>query len=202
MIPAWIPLSGLGVSLAGLLAVVLAPALPRVKKLWFILTAAVCILWGGIGAGSGFEFMAETGVFDAGSWIDFENTTLNARWTYAPWASGSTFKWCYRYKYGSEHKGPFQLPDADVSACAASFKLDIPEGEEWRDLIVYCYTEYVAPPTVVTNGVYHLGGVSRDMSGGDKFVTPKVEIVVNLESGERVTLTPTNQLPKVKGIAE
>jgi hypothetical protein len=96
MIPAWIVLAGLGVSLAGLLAIALAPALPKVKKLWFILAAAVCILWGGIGTGSGFEFMAETGVFDAGSWIDFENTTLNARWTYAPWASGSTFKWFFR----------------------------------------------------------------------------------------------------------
>ena len=54
------------------------------------------------------------------------------------------------------------------------------------------YAEYVAPPVVTTNGVYHLSGVMRTMDGSQRYVTPLVEIVVNLEDGSTQTLTPTN----------
>ena len=198
MIPAWPFLVGLCISLSALLIVFTAPALPFMRKWWFILACVGGIIYGGIGKGSGFRFVAETGIFDAGSYIDYPNNTIHAVWGYQPYVSGSKFKWFYSYKYGSENKGPFPLPDAAVENCHAQYTFNISEGEECRDMVITCYTEYVAPPTVVTNGVYHLSGVMRAMGDTDstepKYVTPRIEIRATIESGEDVILTPKGEI--------
>ena len=179
MIPAWPFLVGLCISLSALLIVFTAPALPFMRKWWFILA---CV----------------GGIIDAGSYIDYPNNTIHAVWGYQPYVSGSKFKWFYSYKYGSENKGPFPLPDAAVEDCHAQYTFNISEGEEWRDMVITCYTEYVAPPTVVTNGVYHLSGVMRAMGDTDstepKYVTPRIEIRATIESGEDVILTPKGEI--------
>ena len=201
MIPAWIVLAALSVSLAGLLAVALAPYLRRARQLWFVIAAIVAASFANSFVGVRFEFLSEMGIYDAGSYFDAETKTLEARWTHAPYVDGYKFKWFYRLKTG-DNQTPHPLPDVEVSACQASFRLpdEVPAAN--TAIAVICYTEYVAPPVVVTNGVYHLSGVVRDMLGGEKFIPAKVEVCVNLENGETETLTPTNQLPKVKGIAE
>jgi hypothetical protein len=201
MIPPWIVLAALSVSLAGFLAVALAPHLRRARRLWFVIAAIVAASFANSTGGVSYVFWNEMGIYDNGSYFDAETKTLEARWTYAPYVEGYKLRWFWYYKQGDD-QNPHSLPEVDVSACAASYRLPDEVFEKNSAIIVVLYTEYVAPPVVVTNGVYHLSGVSRDMSGGDKFVTPKVEIVVNIENGETEILTPTNQLPKVKGISE
>lgn len=201
MIPAWIVLAGLGVSLAGLLAIALAPYLRWARQLWFLLVAIVAAIFANSTGGVSFNFMAEMGIYDAGSYFDAETKTLEARWTYAPYVEGYKLKWFYHLKQG-DNQTPHPLPDVEVNACKASYRLPDEVLAANTAIIVYCYTEYVAPPVVVTNGVYHLSGVVRDMLGGEKFIPAKVEVCVNLENGETEILTPTNALPKVKGIAE
>ena len=63
---------------------------------------------------------------------------------------------------------------------------------------ISCWAQYVAPvaPVVVqTNGVYHLGGISREMGGSQKYVPVSVPVYVTTDGGERETLTPTNAPP-------
>jgi hypothetical protein len=184
----------LACSLLALVMVAARGALPFVRKAWFVIAAGVGILFGGIGSGAGFRFVAETGIFDAGSYVDYSSNTIHAHWGYHPQAAASTFKWFYTYKYGNgKTKGPFQLPDAKVSDCAASYKMPIPEGEEWKTLTITCYADFVAPPVVTTNGVYHLPGVMRSINDVDsanpRYVTPGITIEID----GRV-LTPTNNL--------
>ena len=85
-------------SLLALVMVAARGALPFVRKAWFIVAAVVGILFGGIGSGAGFRFVAETGIFDAGSYIDYSSNTIYAHWGYHPQAAASTFKWFYTYK--------------------------------------------------------------------------------------------------------
>jgi hypothetical protein len=197
MFPAAPFLISLVCSLLALVMVAARGALPFVRKAWFVIAAAVGILFGGIGSGAGFRFQAETGIFDAGSYVDYSSNTIHARWGYNPQAAASTFKWFYTYKYGSsETKGPFQLPDAKVSDCAASYKMPVPDGEEWKALTITCYADFVAPPVVTTNGVYHLPGVMRSIndveSSSPRYVTPGITITVDNE-----ILTPTNTIGEI-----
>ena len=57
------------------------------------------------------------------------------------------------------------------------------------------WAEWVAPVVVHTNGVYHLNGVGREIGGTQKYVTPGIQIRMNLETGECEIITPTNQPP-------
>lgn len=166
-----------------------------------VVVAVSAVIYGGIGNGVGFVFPSESGIADAGSFVNYSNNTITAVWSYQPYVRGRKFKWFYTYKYGDnfESKGPYQLPDADVEDCLAEYQLPIPEGEDWKAMTVTCYTQYVAPPNVVTNGVYHLSGVTRaigDETAVDpKYVTPGIVIMANLADGGEVTLTPTNPPP-------
>lgn len=164
-----------------------------------IAIAVSAILYGGIGTGVGFVFTSESGLIDNGSFINYSNNTITAVWLYQPYVSGYKFKWFYSFKYGGEDKGPIPLPDANVTDCYAECQLTIPEGQSWESLIVTCYTMYVAPPQVWTNGVYHLSGVARalgdEIAIDPKFVTPGIVIKADLSDGGEVVLTPTNAPP-------
>jgi hypothetical protein len=139
-----------------------------------------------------FAFVAETGIWDAGSYVDYSTRTLHARWGYHPWAAGGRFRWFYSRKYG-DNKGPFQLPDANIEDCAASYQLPIPEGEDLGTIIIRCYSEFVKPPSVITNGVYHLTGVMRPI-GDDSLPSPRfVTPLINITTDTGLYLTPTNQ---------
>lgn len=157
------------------------------------------MLYGGVDSGYDFRFMDETGVYDAGSWIDEETGEVHAFWNYDQWAAGYKLKWFYTYKYGGEERGPYQMPDANVSACHAEFVLPT-AGDDWEAVVITCYTEYVRPVHVVTNGVYHLDGVMRSIDSTNapmpKYVTPGISLIGVLSDGSSVYLAPvTNAVP-------
>lgn len=158
------------------------------------------MLYGGVGSGYDFRFMAETGVYDAGSWIDEETGEVHAFWNYDQWAAGYKLKWFYTYKYGDEERGPFPMPDANVSACHAEYLLPT-FGDDWESVVITCYTEYVRPIHVVTNGVYHLDGVMRSIDSTNapmpKYVTPGITITADLSDGSSVDLAPVDDVPDV-----
>ena len=174
----------------------LTPALSAFRTRWFLLASIVCTLFGGSKSRISFGFLAETGIYDAGSYANETENRIIAQWGYHPYARNYIFKWFYTYEADGETFGPFILPNCPVEDCRAEYVVTIPH-EEWKNLCVTCYTEYVAPPTVVTNGVYHLSGVTRSMAGDDKFVTPKIEIRVDDN-----VLTPTNTLPETMEVEE
>ena len=192
MIPPAPVLVCLALALLGLLMIVVAPALPKVRRLWFIAAALVGIAYGVISDRVGFQVMTETGIYDAGSFFDYSTNTAHMRWGFQPYVKGSRFRWFYKYKYGSDEMGPYELPSCPVEDCAADYQLQIPDGQAWKSVIFVGYAEYVAPPVVTTNGGYHLSGVMRTIDGSQRYVTPRVEVVVNLDDGSTQTLTPTN----------
>ncbi|MBR2983558.1 MAG: hypothetical protein IKC80_10080 [Kiritimatiellae bacterium] len=192
MIPTAPILVCLALALLGLFMILSAPALRMLRRGWFFSLVVAGLAFGVISDRVGFHIMTETGIYDAGSFFDYSSNTAHVRWGYQPYVKGSRFRWFYKYKYGSDEMGPYELPSCPVEDCAADFKLEVPEGQEWKSVIFIGYAEYVAPPVVTTNGVYHLSGVMRTMDGSQRYVTPLVEIVVNLEDGSTQTLTPTN----------
>ena len=187
MIPAWIVLCALGLSLGGLFLIVAAPALRMLRRGWFFSLVVASLAFGVISDRVGFKIVTETGIYDAGSFFDYSSNTAHVHWGYQPYVKGSRFRWFYSYKYGSDEFGPHELPSCPVEDCAADYQLQIPDGQSWKSVIFTCYAEYVAPPVVTINGVYHLSGVMRTMDGSQKYVTPLVTIEVDGE-----TLTPTN----------
>ena len=195
-------LAALGVLACVWMAVTASGALRRGGRtglVAFAVFAVVAIIHGGVGHGFSFRFQADSGIYDAGSRFDPETGIIHAVWTYDPWVSNYAFKWFYTYKYGGESRGPFVLPDAVVSDGVAEYQLQTPPDGEWESFLVTCYTAYVPPIHVVTNGVYHVDGVMRSMdtrnSDQPKFVTPGIAISVDLETGETRVLTPTNRPP-------
>ena len=192
MIPPTPVLVCLALALLGLFMILSAPALRMLRRGWFLLLGVVGLAFGVISDRVGFHIVTETGIFDAGSFFDYSSNTAHARWGFQPYVKGSRVRWFYSYKYGADEFGPFELPSCPVEDCMADFKFEVPEGQEWKSVIFTGYAEYVAPPVVTTNGVYHLSGVMRTMDGSQRYVTPLVEIVVNLEDGSTQTLTPTN----------
>ena len=154
---------------------------------------AVSVLYGGIGSGWSFTFVPETGIYDAGSFVDTETSTIYAIWNYEPYVAS------YKFKYGGEESDPIQLPDANVSDGSAVCPLPVPEGMELESFTVTCYTEYVKPTHVVTNGVYHLDGVMRSIdstnSSMPKYVTPGITIYADLSDGSQLQLAPVTNAP-------
>lgn len=195
-------LAALGVSACVWLASLAAGPLRRGGRtglVAFAVFAVVAIIHGGVGHGFSFRYQSGSGIYDAGSRFDPETGTLHAVWSYDPWVSNYAFKWFYTYKYGGESRGPFVLPDAVVSDGHAEYQLTLPADGEWDSFVVTCYTSYVPPVNVVTNGVYHVDGVMRSMdtrnSDQPKFVTPGIAISVDLATGETRVITPTNRPP-------
>lgn len=169
MIPAWPILLALSATLVWLAAIVLRPYLGQVRSSWFLIASIIAVVYAGTKTGHYFSF--ELGLADAGSTYDAAEGLLVAKWTASAALDDYTFRWTYAAD-GAEH---VELPPGKVSDGEA--RAVIPAGI--RLLHVACWAEYVPPPTVVTNGVYHLSGVMRAMDGSEKIVTPAVPIVVD-----------------------
>lgn len=159
-----------------------------------VVGVAVCTLYGGIGRGWGFVFIPNTGIYDCGSFVDTETSTVYAIWSYEPYMASYKFKWFFKFKYDGEESEPIQLPDANVSDGHAVCPIPVPEGMELEPFTVTCYTEYVRPVHVVTNGVYHIDGVMRSIDSTNspmpKYVTPGVTIYADLSDGSQLQLAP------------
>lgn len=196
----WVCLSALTAIVVGSLIAYtvrkLAAVYKRDKILAVVSVAGIVasMLYGGISNGYDFRFINSTGVYDAGSWIDAKTGEVHAFWTHDEWVSGYKLKWFYTYKYDHYDLGPFQLPDANVSACHAEFTLPT-YGDDWKSVVITCYTEYVPPIHVVTNGVYHLDGIMRSIDSTNaplpKYVTPGITI----RAGDHILAPITNSPP-------
>lgn len=196
----WACLAGLALSLAALAVRFAVTRLDRLRKrtklgaVAFCAVSALLMIYAGVGTGWGFNFVPETGIYDAGSYFDAETLTVCAVWSHDPWVGSYKFRWFVTPKYDGDWKDPIRLPDANVSDGYAETPLPLVDGRVPDALIVTCYTEYVRPPTVRTNGVYHLDGVMRTMdtvgSSEPKFVTPGITIYADLSDGSQKVLAP------------
>ena len=201
----WVCLAALSAIVVGVALYYAARKLDRVRRrdkvlaLVAVVGIAVSVLYGGIGSGWSFVFVPETGIHDAGSYVDTETSTIYAVWNYEPYVSSYKFKWFFNFKYSNEWSDPIQLPDANVSDGFAIYPVPVPEGTKLESFTVWCYTEYVKPPSVVTNGVYHLSGVMRSIDSTEslmpKYVTPGVTISVDLSDGSQLQLAPVTNAP-------
>ena len=201
----WICLAALAAIVVGVAICYAVRKLDRIRRrdkglaLVAVVGIAVSVLYGGIGSGWSFTFIPETGIYDAGSFVDTETSTIYAIWNYEPYVASYKFKWFFKFKYGGEESDPIQLPDANVSDGSAVCPLPVPEGMELESFTVTCYTEYVKPTHVVTNGVYHLDGVMRSIdstnSSMPKYVTPGITIYADLSDGSQLQLAPVTNAP-------
>lgn len=197
---AWVCLAALAAIVVGVALCWAVRKLDRVRRrnkilaLVAVVGFAVSVLYGGIGSGWGFTFIPETGIYDAGSFVDTETSTIYAIWNYDPYVASYKFKWFFKFKYGGEESDPIQLPDANVSDGSAVCPIPVSEGMEFDAFTVTCYTEYVKPTLVVTNGVYHLDGVMRSIDSTNSpmpnYVTPGITIYVDLSDGSQLQLAP------------
>lgn len=197
---AWVRLAALAAIVVGVAICYAVRKLDRIRrrdKLLALVTMvgiAVSVLYGGIGSGWGFTFIPETGIYDAGSFVDTETSTIYAIWNYEPYVASYKFKWFFKFKYGGEESDPIQLPDANVSDGSAMCQIPVPEGMELESFTVTCYTEYEKPVLVVTNGVYRLDGVMRSIDSTNspmpKYVTPGITIYADLSDGSQMQLAP------------
>lgn len=202
---AWVCLAAMAAIVVGVAICYAARKLDRIRRRDKVLASvavvgiAVSVLYGGIGSGWGFTFIPETGIYDAGSFFDTETRTIYAIWNYEPYVASYKFKWFFKFKYGGEESDPIQLQDANVSDGHAVCPLPVPEGMEIDAFTVTCYTEYVKPTHVVTNGVYHLDGVMRSIDSTNspmpKYVTPGISIYANREDGSQLQLAPVTNAP-------
>lgn len=196
----WICLAALAAIVVGVAICYAVRKLDRIRRrdkllaLVAVVGIAVSVLYGGIGSGWGFTFVPETGICDAGSFVDTETGTIYAIWNYEPYVASYKFKWFFKFKYGGEESDPIQLPDANVSDGSAMCQIPVPEGMELESFTVTCYTEYVKPVLVVTNGVYHLDGVMRSIDSTNapmpKYVTPGITIYADQSDGSQQQLAP------------
>ena len=196
----WVCLAALAAIVFGVAICYAVRKLDRIRRrdkglaLVAVVGIAVSVLYGGIGSGWGFTFIPETGIYDAGSFVDTETSTIYAIWNYEPYVASYKFKWFFKFKYGNEWSDPYQLPDANVSDGSAVCQIPVPEEMEFEAFTVTCYTEYVKPTLVVTNGVYHLDGVMRSIDSTNSpmpnYVTPGITIYVDLSDGSQLQLAP------------
>jgi len=141
-----------------------------------------------------WRFEYANGVSDNGSHCT--NDLICASWTYSLAAMEFTLRAAYQDLTVTNAAGQctdplHQLPDALVRD--GSHVWEVPNATNMR---VVVYAQYVPPPAVHTNGVYHLNGVMQTMDGVPcKFVTPGVRIQVNIENGDTEIITPTNRPP-------
>lgn len=142
-----------------------------------------------------FEF--QNGLHDIGSYCT--NDKIHAEWDYLPAYEAYTLKAKYRDLTIVNEVGVcidvwHDMEDVPVSLMFAEW--NVPNA---TNMSVVCYADYIPPPNVITNGVYHLNGVSRsiedDGSGDPKFVPFTIQIYADLSDGEEIPLTPTNRPP-------
>lgn len=207
----WVCLSALAAgALAGVLYAV-RNAVSKVCKLILWLGPVGCIMAGPfickmISFGGSkptpshlWRFEYTNGVTDNGSYCT--NNQICARWTYNLAAMEYTLRAAYQDLTITNATGQcvdplHQLPDAMVRETAHVW-----EVANATNMRVVVYAAYVPPPAVHTNGVYHLNGVmpSMDETPG-KFVTPGVQIHMNLETSESWIITPTNAPPPMSAL--
>ena len=202
---AWFCLAALAAIVVGVALCWAVRKLDRLRRrdkglaLVTVVGMAVSVLYGGIGSGWGFTFIPETGIYDAGSFIDTETSTIYAIWNYEPYVASYKFKWFFKFKYGGKESDPIMLPDANVSDGHAVCPIPVPEGMEIKSFTVTCYTEYEKPVLVVTNEVYHLSGVMRSIDSTNspmpKYVTPGITIYADLSDGSQLQLAPVTNAP-------
>ena len=193
MIPVVYPLVGLAACLLALAAVALAPYLKAFRRFWFVVATVIATVYGG----GNWHCSFENGVRDSGSYCT--NDLIHASWTYQPAYAAYTFKWAYRDMTLTNEVGVIvdewhSLPDALVSDGSAEATVTNATNME-----IVCYAQYVPPPHVVTNGVYHMEGVSRTMATTNSqtpdYVTWGTRVEVILPNGEIKVITPTNAPP-------
>lgn len=106
-----------------------------------------------------------------------DDNRLSITWAYAPEAAASTLHIQVRPKDDSEpwitlFVGPIYGFGQPGSANMGEWF-----GSVGVDEKVYIWVEYVAPPVVHTNGVYHLSGVYHAMDTDEpKYVAPTIEV--------------------------
>lgn len=112
----WVCLFALAVIVGGALVSYAVRKLDAVRKrdkvaaVGFVAATLMFMLYAGVSNDWDFRFMVETGVYDAGSWIDEETGEVHAFWDYEQWAAGYKLKWFYTYKYRDEEFGRFRCP--------------------------------------------------------------------------------------------
>ena len=168
--------------------------LGRVGQLLAFLATFGLVLFGGVGSGYQFYFFADSGVYDAGSYVDLTTGEITAVWTYQPEVENYAFEWAYTFKYenDTEDRGPFTLPQCDVKDGYNT--VFVPEIVGAKAVTVSCYTRYVRPPAVHTNGVHDVSG-GHSLTNNLGYVFPEIVIYANLEDGSTEALTPTNAPP-------
>lgn len=168
----------------------------KLGSLVAILMLAGSVIYGGVGHGWDFKFFEDSGIWDTGSFYDLETRTAVAVWGYLPAVEGFNMKWYCDIKYDDGEEGKIMLPDVPVVAGMASYTFEGLKDKPLKSMTIFCYTQYVHPVQVVTNGVYHIDGIMRTLattnSPSPSFVTPSIRILVNMETGETEVLTPTD----------
>lgn len=198
MIPAVYALVGLAVCCCALAAILLAPAARAFRKGWFLIASFLLALYAGTKPPQHlWRFSFQNGVSDAGSYCT--NDTIHAEWTFAAAYADYTLR--------SAHRDLTITNEVGVCIDEWHYLEDVPVSEsvaEWpvadaTNMEVVCYAQYIPPPHVVTNGVYHMEGVSRSMattnSSAPDFVTWGTRVEVVLPNGEIKVITPTNRPP-------
>ena len=200
MIPSFYPLLGLAACCCTLAVILLAPASKAFRKAWFAIAAFVLTLYAGTKPPQPthlWRFEFQNGVHDIGSYCT--NDTIHAEWNYEPAFWPYTLKAKYRDLTITNEVGVcidvwHNLEDVPVAAMSADWF--VPDA---TNMSVICYAEYVPPPHVVTNGVYHMEGVSRSMSTTNSpapdFVTWGTRVELVLPNGATMVITPTNRPP-------
>ena len=199
MIPWQIPAIGAAIFLAILAAIALAPSAKAFRMAWFSIATFVLMLYAGTKPPTHlWRFEFQNGVRDTGSYCT--NDVIHAEWDYAPAYEHYTLKAKYRDLTFTNEVGVcidvwHDLEDVPVASVSA----------EWTvlnatNMSVVCYADFVPPPHVVTNGVYHMDGVSRSMSTTNSptpdYVPWGTRVEVVLPNGEALNITPTNRPPE------
>lgn len=109
---------------------------------------------------------------------DPEEQLLSLSWSFAPEAAASTLHIQVRPKDDSEDWTTLFV--GNIRGFAA-LNGDINFGAWYASIAVdekvYVWVEYVAPPVVHTNGVYHLSGVYHAMDTDEpKYVAPTIDV--------------------------
>lgn len=173
----------------------------RIGQFLFVVGLIAAVLYGGTKPPQPthlWRFEYVNGVHDNGSYCT--NNLICAAWTFDLPAMEYTIKANYQDLTITNATGEcvdplHPLPDALVREGAHVWPLA--EGANAENMRVVIYAAYVPPPVVTTNGVYHLSGVMPAMGDNPgKYVTPGVQIIVNLETGESEIITPTNAPPQ------
>ena len=200
MIPAVYPLLGLAACCCTLAVILLAPAAKAFRNAWFAIAAFGLMLYAGTKPPQPthlWRFEFQNGVHDIGSYCT--NDTIHAEWDYAPAFGPYTLKATYTDLTITNEVGVcidvwHDLEDVPVAAMSADWF--VPDA---TNMSVICYAEYVPPPHVVTNGVYHMEGVSRSMSTTNSpapdYVTWGTRVELVLPNGATMVITPTNRPP-------